>query len=269
MFLRCDGMKQYGQKDCKTFTDNGTPTYANKYSIRNWSHDFEIVENSYSDSQALQRFIEVVNGQLKYNKNGTINAIPIIMYHDIGGEKNSVTDIDLFQKEMKYLHDHKFNVITISDLAYNEKDNYLYVKDLIPEKELAVENVTTPAIEPTANVTTNVTTPAIEPTANVTTNVTTPAIEPTANVTTNVTTPAIEPTANVTTNVTTPAIEPTANVTTNVTTPAIEPTANVTTNVTTPAIEPTANVTTNVTTPGIPTGGNPILEALKQLFGLK
>ncbi|MDW0198589.1 MAG: polysaccharide deacetylase family protein [Nitrososphaeraceae archaeon] len=209
MFLRCDGMKQYGQKDCKTFTDNGTPTYANKYSIRNWSHDFEIVENSYSDSQALQRFIEVVNGQLKYNKNGIINAIPIIMYHDIGGEKNSVTDIDLFQKEMKYIHDHKFNVITISDLAYNKKDNYLYVKDLIPEKELAVENVTTPAIEPTANVTTNVTTPAIEPTANVTTNVTTPAIEP------------------------------------------------------------TANVTTNVTTPGIPTGGNPILEALKQLFGLK
>ena len=67
---------------------------------------------------------------------------------------------------MKYLHDHKFNVITISDFAYNEKDNYLYVKDLIPEKELAVENVTTPAIEPTVNVTTNVTTPAIEPTVN-------------------------------------------------------------------------------------------------------
>jgi len=54
-----------------------------------------------------------------------------------------------------------------------------------------------------------------------------------------------------------------------VTTPAIEPTVNVTTNVTTPAIEPTVNVTTNVTTPAIPTGGNPILEALKQLFGLK
>lgn len=36
MFLTCDGMKQYGQKDCRTYTDNGTPTYANKYSIRNW-----------------------------------------------------------------------------------------------------------------------------------------------------------------------------------------------------------------------------------------
>jgi len=193
MFLRCDGMKQYGQKDCKTFTDNGTPTYANKYSIRNWSHDFEIVENSFSDSQALKRFIEVVNGQLKYNKNGTINAIPIIMYHDIG-EKNSVTDIDLFKNEMKYLHDNKFNVITISDLGYNQKDNYLYVKELTPEKELPAKNVTIPTKEPTANVTENVTTPAKEV---------------------------------------------------------------------------TANVTGNVTSTGIPTGGNPILEILKQLFGLK
>src|ERR1044071_3089022 len=160
MFLRCDGMKQYGQKDCKTFTDNGTPTYTNRYSIRNWSHDFEIVENSFTDSQALKRFINVVNAQLKYNKNGTINAIPIIMYHDIG-EKNSVTNIDLFKKEMKYLHDNKFNVITISDLGYNEKDNYLYVKELTPEKELPTKNVTTPAKEPTQNVTANVTTPGI------------------------------------------------------------------------------------------------------------
>ncbi|HVD08392.1 MAG TPA: hypothetical protein VNB67_08105, partial [Nitrososphaeraceae archaeon] len=158
MFLRCDGMKQYGQKDCKTYTDNGTPTYANKYSIRNWSHDFEKVENSYTDPQALERFIEVVNSQSKYNQDGTIEAIPIIMYHGIGdNKKDSVTDIDLFQKEMKYLYDNKFNVITISDFAYNEKHDYLYIKDLTSETELPTENVTTTTEVPTTNVTTNVT----------------------------------------------------------------------------------------------------------------
>ncbi len=141
MFLRCDGLAQYGQRDCKTYTDNGTPTYANKYSIRNWSHDFEIVENSYSDLQALERFIEVVNSQSTYNKDGTIEAIPIIMYHDIADTKeDSVTDVDLFEKEMKYLHDHKFKVINISDLAYNEKDDYLYVKEFQPESMTVVKS---------------------------------------------------------------------------------------------------------------------------------
>jgi hypothetical protein len=167
VFLRCDGLEKYSQKDCKTYTDNGTPTYANKYLIRNWSHDFEIVENSYSDQQALERFMEVVNSQSTYNKGGTIEAIPIIMYHDIGNtRKDSVTDVDLFEKEMKYLHDNKFKVITISDFAYNEKDDYLYIKDLELETELVSENVTTPAVEPTVDVTTKVTTPTFDPEGN-------------------------------------------------------------------------------------------------------
>jgi peptidoglycan/xylan/chitin deacetylase (PgdA/CDA1 family) len=184
MFLRCDGMMKYGQKDCRTLTDNGTPTHANKYAIRNWSHDFEKVQNSYSDAQALRKFINVVESQSKYNKDG-IKAIPIIMYHGIGENKNdSATDIDLFEKEMKYLHDKKFKVITISDFGYNKKNNYLFVKDI---KRIE---------EPTANVTSNVTTPAPAPTANVTSNVTTPAPAPTANVTSNVTTPAPAPEEN-------------------------------------------------------------------------
>jgi len=182
MFLRCDGMKQYGQKDCKTYTDNGTPTYANKYSIRNWSHDFEKVENSYNDPQALERFIEVVNSQSRYNKDGTIEAIPIIMYHGIGdNKKDSVTDVDLFQKEMKYLYDNKFKVITISDFVYNEKHDYLYIKDLKLGTELPTENVTTTTEVPPTNATTNVTTTTEVPPTNATTNVTTPLLAPEGN----------------------------------------------------------------------------------------
>jgi peptidoglycan/xylan/chitin deacetylase (PgdA/CDA1 family) len=250
MFLGCDGMKQYGQKDCKTYTDNGTPTYANKYSIRNWSHDFEKKENSYSNLQALERFIEVVNSQSTYNKDGTIDAIPIIMYHGIGdGKRDSDTDLDLFQKEMKYIHDNKFKVITISDLAYNEKHDYLYIKYLESETELPAENVTTPTEVPTINATTNVTTQTEVPTINATTNVTTATEVPTTNATTNVTTQTEVPTINATTNVTTATEVPTTNATTNVTTPTEVPTINATTNVTTATEVPTTNATTNVTTP--------------------
>ncbi len=80
------------------------------------------------------------------------------MYHGIGDSKrDSDTDLDLFQKEMKYIHDNKFKVITISDLAYNEKHDYLYIKYLESETELPAENVTTPTEVPTINATTNVT----------------------------------------------------------------------------------------------------------------
>ena len=57
-------------------------------------------------------------------------AIPIIIYHRAGDtrEIDYNTDLDLFKKEMKYLHDGNFTVLTMSDLAYNSKDNYLYIK---------------------------------------------------------------------------------------------------------------------------------------------
>jgi peptidoglycan/xylan/chitin deacetylase (PgdA/CDA1 family) len=269
MFLGCDGMKQYGQKDCKTYTDNGTPTYANKYSIRNWSHDFEKKENSYSNLQALERFIEVVNSQSTYNKDGTIDAIPIIMYHGIGdGKRDSDTDLDLFQKEMKYIHDNKFKVITISDLAYNEKHDYLYIKYLESETELPAENVTTPTEVPTINATTNVTTQTEVPTINATTNVTTATEVPTINATTNVTTETDIPTTNATTNVTTPTEVPTINATTNVTTATEVPTTNATTNVTTPTEVPTINATTNVTGHLVSAERNHTLEIVKKVLGI-
>ncbi|HKQ21451.1 MAG TPA: polysaccharide deacetylase family protein, partial [Nitrososphaeraceae archaeon] len=188
MFLKCDGMMQYDQVDCKTFADNDTPTYANKYSIRNWSQDFEIVENSYSDSEALDRFIEVVNSQAQYNKDGIINALSIIMYHDIGDEsEDAITSVDLFAKEMKYLHDNNFHVITISDLSYDENNDYLYVKDVALEPESPHENIPAPVIEPTENVTANITAPAEVPPINATANVTAPAEVPPINATANVT----------------------------------------------------------------------------------
>jgi peptidoglycan/xylan/chitin deacetylase (PgdA/CDA1 family) len=44
--------------------------------------------------------------------------------HDIGSH------IELFENEMKYLHDHNFRVITMRDLGYEENSDYLYIKSI-------------------------------------------------------------------------------------------------------------------------------------------
>jgi peptidoglycan/xylan/chitin deacetylase (PgdA/CDA1 family) len=136
MYLHCDGFKEEeasSQTDCRTFSDDGELTFANRYSIMGWSHDAERMENSYSDSEMLNKFIEVVNSESIYNTGGTINAIPIVIWHriDNSGEGDPgayATTIDLFEKEIKYLHDNGFKVLTMADIGYDENSNYLYLK---------------------------------------------------------------------------------------------------------------------------------------------
>jgi peptidoglycan/xylan/chitin deacetylase (PgdA/CDA1 family) len=134
MYLHCDGFKEESsQTDCRTFSDDGELNFVNRYSIMGWSHDAERRDNSYSDSEMLDRFIEVVNSQSAYNTDGKINALPIIIWHRIdnsgvGDPEQYATTIDLFEKEIKYLHDNGFKVLTMADLGYDENSNYLYLK---------------------------------------------------------------------------------------------------------------------------------------------
>jgi hypothetical protein len=74
--------------------------------------------------------------QAKYNNRG-IDAIPILVYHNVDNVKNnraknyitdSATDVNLFDAEMKYLHDNDIRVITMNDLSYNKTNNHLYIK---------------------------------------------------------------------------------------------------------------------------------------------
>ena len=61
--------------------------------------------------------------------NGITNAIPVIIYHSIDNTgRNYSTTIDLFESEMRYLHDNGFTVLTMADLGYDENTNYLYIK---------------------------------------------------------------------------------------------------------------------------------------------
>jgi peptidoglycan/xylan/chitin deacetylase (PgdA/CDA1 family) len=133
MFLHCDGWKQLQeqQTDCRTYSDNGTLNYANRYDIKERTHNALDTRYSHNDTQIFSRFVELVNSQLSFNKNGVINAVPIIGYHDIDNNQTiTSTDVNLFDAEMKYLHDNGFKILTMSDLGYDEKSNYLYIKGL-------------------------------------------------------------------------------------------------------------------------------------------
>jgi peptidoglycan/xylan/chitin deacetylase (PgdA/CDA1 family) len=88
-----------------------------KYSIIGWSHDSEREDNGYNDEQMLQRFIDVVESQSRYNDGDDIGAIPIIIYHDIDTASGLyTTSFELFKSEMKYLKDNGFMVISLLDL---------------------------------------------------------------------------------------------------------------------------------------------------------
>jgi len=76
-----------------------------------------IEKQGYDDNQMLQKFIQVVDSQDKYNKGNEIKAIPVLIYHDIDKKSGFyTTSIDLFKAEMKYLHDNNFIVIRLLDL---------------------------------------------------------------------------------------------------------------------------------------------------------
>jgi len=136
-FLHCNGYKKVN--DCTPFK-NEKVKYENRYDIKNWSDRPKAqgptqVAMPMNNMQMLSQFIKEVNLQSGYNKNGCINAIPIVVYHiflidpnHIYQPNESITDVGLFSAEMKYLHDNGFIVLKTSDLGYNQSTNYIYIK---------------------------------------------------------------------------------------------------------------------------------------------
>ena len=75
-------------------------------------------------------FVREVNSAIAFNnKKGMLDAIPVIAYHSIDNNKNPFsTNVGLFASEMKYLHDNGFKVIPMSDLGYDQRTNYMCVR---------------------------------------------------------------------------------------------------------------------------------------------
>ena len=112
-----------------------------RYSLPVWV-DYDL-QAMYRDNSTMifNAFVEEINSQTQYSTNGTINAIPIIVYHNVDYRYStnssnippewldSTIDVNLFEQEMKYLYDNGFQVLTMSDLGYNQTNNSLYIKN--------------------------------------------------------------------------------------------------------------------------------------------
>jgi peptidoglycan/xylan/chitin deacetylase (PgdA/CDA1 family) len=134
-FLDCTGYKRYPQTDCSTDSADGSLNYANRYDIKNASPYHFSGNINLDESQMFDKFVQLVNRQTAFNSNGSINAIPIISYHNLTNnmeDYNSMATtltVSLFAQEMKYLHDNGFKVLLLNQLGYDTKHNAFYLKN--------------------------------------------------------------------------------------------------------------------------------------------
>ncbi|MGH9952538.1 MAG: hypothetical protein ACRD5J_12990, partial [Nitrososphaeraceae archaeon] len=97
-----------------------------------WSHNFYDKKYAHDTNKILEEFASVVDRQTQFNTNGSLEALPVLIYHKVDdvGEDAGTTTTELFEKEMQYLHDNGFEVITMSDLHYDTKANRFYAPAL-------------------------------------------------------------------------------------------------------------------------------------------
>jgi peptidoglycan/xylan/chitin deacetylase (PgdA/CDA1 family) len=136
MLLNCKGYIKDTQTDCRTYSVNGKLTHANRYDVRSASFYHISNKHNFTPPEMFRVFLQIINSQTRYNSNGRINAIPILVYHNITNSIRdytmpshaSSTTLDLFAREMKYLHDNGFKVLLLNQLGYNPINNVFYVK---------------------------------------------------------------------------------------------------------------------------------------------
>jgi hypothetical protein len=136
MFLNCKGYIKDTQTDCRTYSVNGKLTHANRYDVRSASFYHISNKHNFTPPEMFRVFLQIINSQTRYNSNGRINAIPIIVYHNITNSIRdytmpshaSSTTLDLFAQEMKYLHDNGFKVLLLNQLGYDPINNVFYIK---------------------------------------------------------------------------------------------------------------------------------------------
>ena len=138
MFLNCNGYAKDSQTDCSTYSANGKLTHANRYDIRSASFYHISNKHNFSPPEMFQVFLQIVNSQIPSNSNGKINAIPIIVYHNLTTSIQdytpishaSSTTVDLFAQEMKYLHDNGFHVLLLNQFGFDPTNNVFYIKNV-------------------------------------------------------------------------------------------------------------------------------------------
>ena len=130
------------KEDSSPINNIGSKNIMNRYTITAINHNLLANTNDYeSDSDAFTNFVDFVTSQMEYNKGGTINAIPIIVYHKLGyvnsdtndakdvqkhkdNGDEAITDVNLFDREMDYLHANNYKVLTMANLQYDFANHF-------------------------------------------------------------------------------------------------------------------------------------------------
>jgi len=129
MFLNCIGFIKHPQTDCRTYGPNGELNYANRYVIRSLSFDIVEIKDSFDSTKMFSDFVKIVNSQSTYNQGGKLNAIPLMIFHNITFTTNRPynTNAGLFDQLMKYLYENHFKVLTYKQLGYDTHANTFYL----------------------------------------------------------------------------------------------------------------------------------------------
>ncbi len=91
LWLEESSAAHFSQTDCKTYSNNGILNIANRYDIKETTHNALDDIYLHNDSQIFDKFVELVNSPAKFNKNETINAVPIVAYHSIDNKRTTTS----------------------------------------------------------------------------------------------------------------------------------------------------------------------------------
>jgi peptidoglycan/xylan/chitin deacetylase (PgdA/CDA1 family) len=134
LFLNCNGFRNHPQTDCRTYGPNGELNYANRYAARSLSFDLVEIKDSFNNTKIFSDFVKIVNMQSSYNQGGKINALPLLIFHNVALVTNRpyYTNAELFDQLMKYLYENHFRVLTYKQLGYNTQTNTFYLNESNP-----------------------------------------------------------------------------------------------------------------------------------------
>jgi hypothetical protein len=109
MYLNCKGFKKQSQPDCRTYTPTGKLNYTNRYDVRSITESLIEQRDFFDPVKIMADFSEMLTSQSSYNSGGSIRAISILTYHNVGLEngKPYSTQVGLFGQEMKYWGDER------------------------------------------------------------------------------------------------------------------------------------------------------------------
>ena len=57
--------------------------YANRYDARSLSFDIIEIKDSFDNTKMFSDFVKIVNSQSADNQDGKINAVPLIIFHNV------------------------------------------------------------------------------------------------------------------------------------------------------------------------------------------